>query len=161
SAGEWQARRAETLRPRAAGKRQLGRILVGTASWTDPGFAADWYPPKLPAKERLAWYAEHFNLVEVNSSFYAVPSPTRTAAWCEQTPAGFVFDVKLHRLLSRHSTDVRFLPRDFRSLAGDGPKAVLTPKLETAMVRRFLAGVEPMSEAGKLGALVLQLSPSF
>ena len=53
-----------------------GKILTGTASWTDPGFVADWYPPGLPASHRLRWYAEHFNLVEVNSSFYAVPSPT-------------------------------------------------------------------------------------
>ncbi len=153
--------RPKTSRLSGVGQRRSERILVGTASWSDPGYVADWYPPKLPASERLSWYAEHFNLVEVNSTFYAVPSPTRTAAWCEQTPAQFVFDVKLHRLLSRHSTDVRFLPRDLRSLAGGRKKVVLTPKLEAALVRRFLAGVEPMSQAGKLGALLLQLSPSF
>jgi hypothetical protein len=50
-----------------------GRIRVGTASWTDPGFIADWYPKRLRAGDRLSWYAEHFKLVEVNSSFYAVP----------------------------------------------------------------------------------------
>jgi uncharacterized protein YecE (DUF72 family) len=58
------------------------RILVGTSSWTDPGFVADWYPAGLPAKERLPWYAEHFNLVEVNSSFYAVPAQASVAKWC-------------------------------------------------------------------------------
>jgi uncharacterized protein YecE (DUF72 family) len=134
---------------------------VGTASWTDPGFVADWYPRGLPAGRRLAWYAEHFDLVEVNSGFYAVPSPTMTERWCDQTPAGFVFDVKLHRLLSRHSTEVKMLPRDLRRLAGSGGKAHLTPRLEAAVAQRFLEGVAPLSEAGKLGALLLQLSPSF
>ena len=93
-----------SVRHDAAGKTKQqprrGKILVGTASWTDPGFIADWYPPKLPAGQRLPWYAEHFNLVEVNSSFYAVPGTTMTARWCDQTPAGFVFDMKLHKLLS-------------------------------------------------------------
>src|SRR5437763_16818627 len=89
--------------PRARSKRRRGRILVGTASWTDPGFIKDWYPSNVPARERLPWYAEHFNLVEVNSSFYAVPSEKMVANWSRQTPADFVFDVKLHRLLSRHS----------------------------------------------------------
>src|SRR3989442_470343 len=115
----WTVHRLKRVQPQVSQKRRPGQILVGTASWTDPGFVADWYPPKLPPQDRLAWYAEHFNLVEVNSSFYAVPSPTVTARWCEQTPAGFVFDVKLHRLLSRHRTEVKLLPRDLRALAGD------------------------------------------
>ena len=51
----------------------MGRILVGTSSWADPGFIKDWYPPKMPAGERLAWYAQRFEAVELNSSFYAVP----------------------------------------------------------------------------------------
>jgi uncharacterized protein YecE (DUF72 family) len=83
-----------------------GLIRVGTASWTDPGFIADWYPADLPASERLRYYAERFNLVEVNSSFYAVPARKVVERWCEQTPDGFTFDVKLHRLLSRHSTSL-------------------------------------------------------
>jgi uncharacterized protein YecE (DUF72 family) len=49
-------------------------IRVGTASWTDPGFVADWYPRGLPAPARLGWYAGHFDYVEVNSSFYAIPT---------------------------------------------------------------------------------------
>ena len=79
-----------------------GKILTGTASWTDPGFVAHWYPPDLAAKDRLRWYADHFNLVEVNSTFFRVPDPTAVRSWCEQTPPGFIFDVKLHRFLSRH-----------------------------------------------------------
>jgi uncharacterized protein YecE (DUF72 family) len=137
------------------------RIRVGTASWSDPGFVADWYPKKLPTADRLGWYAEHFKLVEVNSTFYAVPPAATVAKWCKQTPDDFVFDVKLHRLLSRHSTPVLMLPRGLRTLAGSADKAPLTPKLETALVEVILEALEPMESAGKLGALLLQLTPSF
>jgi uncharacterized protein YecE (DUF72 family) len=145
----------------ARAKPPRGRIHVGTASWTDPGFIADWYPKKLPSGDRLAWYAQHFNLVEVNSSFYAVPRSALVARWCDQTPDDFVFDVKLHRLLSRHSTQTKMLPTGLRKLAGGGDKAILTPKLEKALIEVFLESLVPMIDAGKLGALLLQLSPSF
>jgi len=158
-------RRAATNRkaPVAIAKPSRGghRIRVGTASWTDPGFIADWYPKKLSAGDRLAWYAQHFNLVEVNSSFYAVPRSALVARWCEQTPDDFVFDVKLHWLLSRHSTQTKMLPAGLRKMAGGGDKAVLTPKLEKALVEVFLESLGPMIDAGKLGALLLQPSPSF
>ena len=51
-----------------------GRVVIGTSSWADPGFVEEWYPDDLPARERLRWYAERFEAVEVNSTFYAVPS---------------------------------------------------------------------------------------
>src|SRR4051795_7082729 len=82
-------------------------IVVGTSSWADPGFVEEWYPEDLPARERLAWYAERFDAVEVNSTFYAVPSPRTVERWADETPDGFTFDVKLHRLLSRHSADLK------------------------------------------------------
>jgi len=139
-----------------------GKILVGTASWTDPGFIADWYPKRVSASDRLRWYAEHFNLVEVNSSFYRVPVRRFVERWCEQTPPGFVFDVKLHRLLSRHSTGPELLPKDLRAKAVvQRDKVELTPALEEAVIERFLDAIEPFEAAGKLGALLLQLSPSF
>ena len=138
------------------------KILVGTASWTDPGFIAKWYPKAVRAADRLAWYSEHFNLVEVNSSFYAVPTRAQVKRWCEQTPAGFVFDVKLHRLLSRHSAGPETLPPDLRKLARvDNGKVRLTPELERALTKRFLDELEPFRREDKLGALLLQLSPSF
>src|SRR4051812_17173734 len=87
-----------------------GRILVGTASWSDPEFVRDWYPKKMPAGERLGWYAQHFEMVEINSSFYSVPEPRMAARWCASTPDDFTFNVKLHQLLSRHSTQVKLLP---------------------------------------------------
>jgi uncharacterized protein YecE (DUF72 family) len=138
------------------------KILVGTASWTDPGFIAKWYPKTVRAADRLAWYSEHFNLVEINSSFYAVPARAQVKRWCEQTPEGFVFDVKLHRLLSRHSAGPETLPPDLRRLARvEAGKVKLTPELEGALAKRFLEELQPFRQADKLGALLLQLSPSF
>jgi uncharacterized protein YecE (DUF72 family) len=139
-----------------------GKILTGTASWTDPGFVAEWYPRDLPASQRLRWYAQHFNLVEVNSTFYRIPEARVVRSWCDQTPKGFLFDVKLHRLLSRHSTRLELLPPELRLKASHTRgKVELTPKLEKTVAKRFLRGIEPFGEAGKLGALLLQLSPGF
>src|SRR3954466_10560927 len=90
------------------------RVLVGTSSWADPGFVEEWYPPGLPARDRLPWYSEHFQAVEVNSSFYAVPEVKTVARWAEVTPAEFTFDVKLHKALSRHSAQLDSLPPDLR-----------------------------------------------
>src|SRR3954471_4472859 len=94
-----------------------GGILVGTSSWADPGFVEEWYPPGLPARERLPWYAERFEAVEVNSTFYALPDLRTVKRWAEVTPAGFTFDVKLHRLLSRHAADLKSLPAELRDRA--------------------------------------------
>ena len=91
-----------------------GRILVGTSSWADPGFVEEWYPPGMPARERLPWYAQRFEAVELNSSFYAIPERSTVARWVRATPDDFTFDVKLHRLLSRHSAPLDSLPPDLR-----------------------------------------------
>jgi uncharacterized protein YecE (DUF72 family) len=137
--------------------------MVGTSSWADPGFVKEWYPPKMPARERLPWYAERFEAVELNSSFYAVPDRTAVHKWVEDTPDNFVFDVKVHRLLSRHSAPVDSLPPDLR----DGVETTargrvrLTPELETGLAERLVEETAPLAEAGKLGAYLLQLTPAF
>jgi uncharacterized protein YecE (DUF72 family) len=139
-----------------------GRILTGTASWADPGFVAHWYPKGLPVSQRLRWYAEHFSLVEVNSTFYRMPEVRAVARWCDETPEDFVFDLKLHRLLSRHSTPLRLLPQELRSKAVTRKdRVILTPALEKAAGKLFLRGIEPLVDAGKLGGLLLQLTPGF
>lgn len=140
-----------------------GRIVVGTSSWADPGFIAEWYPAGLPAGERLPWYAERFEAVEVNATWYAPPAEHTTAHWDEQTPDGFTFDIKLHRLLSRHGGRVDSLPPDLREEAefASRGRVRLTPRLEAALIERTLEGVEPLARTGKLGAFLLQLSPSF
>ena len=140
-----------------------GRIVVGTSSWADPGFVEGWYPPDLPARDRLPWYAERFEAVEVNSTFYAVPNRSTVERWAEVTPPGFSFEVKLHRLLSRHAAPLDSLPPDLREQAqttGRG-RVKLTPDLEAEVLDRLLAEVAPLEEAGKLGSFLLQLTPAF
>ncbi len=140
-----------------------GRILIGTSSWADPGFVKDWYPDGMPARDRLAWYAERFEGVELNSSFYAVPDPANVRRWAEITPDGFTFDVKLHRLLSRHSAGLDSLPPDLRDGATTTARGrvELTPDLEGKLIEEMLTAIEPLAEAGKLGGLLLQLTPAF
>src|SRR5437763_2362091 len=117
----------------------------------------------MQARDRLAWYAERFEYVEVNSSFYAIPAEKTVARWAEITPDGFTFDVKLHRLLSRHAAGLDSLPPDLRERAQTGPRGrvELTPQLEEALVERTLEEVAPLADAGKLGPFLLQLTPAF
>ena len=140
-----------------------GKILVGTASWSDPGFVRHWYPKKLRAYERLGWYAQHFEMVEVNSTFYSVPDSRMVERWCAATPDGFIFDVKLHQLFSFHATAAKLLPPDLQQRAETDAKGKvkLTLVLQEAMIRVFLRSVSILRGAGKLGVLLLQLSPAF
>lgn len=142
--------------------RVSGNIRIGTASWTDPGFVADWYPPKLPASQRLAWYAWHFNYVEVNSTFYAIPSARTTERWCAETPDDFIFDIKLPKVLSRHAMEAKLLPPALRPhVPVERGRVVLTPQSERRVVSAVLQELKPLIDAKKLGAFLLQLSPSF
>ena len=117
----------------------------------------------MPAADRLPWYAEHFEMVEVNSTFYSVPDPRMVERWIRSTPDEFTFDVKLHQLLSRHSTAAKLLPPSLQRAAEVDAKGKvrLTPQIEEAVVREFLRGTEMLRSAGKLGVLLLQLSPAF
>jgi uncharacterized protein YecE (DUF72 family) len=139
------------------------QITVGTSSWADPGFVEEWYPPGLAARDRLPWYAERFDAVEVNSTFYALPGEATVRRWAQVTPAGFSFDVKLHRLLSRHSAGLESLPPDLReeaSTTGRG-RVRLDEGLEARLAERTLATVAPLGDSGKLSSFLLQLSPAF
>jgi uncharacterized protein YecE (DUF72 family) len=151
------------VKAKSAPQRSSSQILVGTASWSDPGFVEHWYPKKMPAGDRLAWYAQHFEMVEVNSTFYAAPDARMVERWCRSTPDGFTFDVKLHQLLSRHSTNVKLLPPALQRGAEVDAKGrvKLTPEIESAMIEQFRKSIEILRGAGKLGALLLQLSPAF
>jgi uncharacterized protein YecE (DUF72 family) len=142
---------------------QPGKILVGTASWSDPGFVERWYPPKLPAADRLPWYADHFNMVEVNSSFYAIPDSRMVERWCHVTPNEFTFNFKLHRVLSRHAAAVKSLPPALQqsAQADDKGRVTLTPKLERALLEEIIGSTESLRATGKFGVFLLQLSPAF
>jgi uncharacterized protein YecE (DUF72 family) len=138
-------------------------IVVGTSSWADPGFVEHWYPPGLPQGERLPFYAERFEAVELNSSFYAIPQRSTVERWVDVTPEGFRFDVKLHKLLSHHAAKLKDLPPDLRDdvETNDRGRVLLDAELTAEMCRRTLEALEPLADAGKLTAFLLQLTPGF
>jgi uncharacterized protein YecE (DUF72 family) len=140
-----------------------GEILVGTSSWADPGFVEEWYPRGMAAKDRLPWYAERFGAVELNSSFYAVPERSTVERWSKITPDGFVFDVKVHRALSRHSAGLDSLPPELRDevRTSERGRVILTPELERQLAAQLVDAVSPLAEYGKLGAFLVQLTPAF
>src|SRR2546423_13219200 len=144
-------------------QKRSGRTLVGTASWTDPGFVERWYPKRMPARDRLGWYAQHFEMGEVNSTFYSVPDVRTVERWCAATPDPFTFDVKLHQLFSFHSTAAKLLPPELQRIAQTDAKGKVnrSPELQDALLKSFLQPMSILQSAGKLGVLLLQLSPAF
>jgi uncharacterized protein YecE (DUF72 family) len=140
-----------------------GRIVIGTSSWADPGFVEEWYPKGMPARERLAWYAQRFEAVEVNSTFYAVPETPTVARWVATTHEGFSFDWKLHQYLSRHSARIESLPPSLRDQARttERGRVLLTPELQEAVLDETLAAARPLIAAGRLSSFLLQLTPGF
>lgn len=117
----------------------------------------------MPAADRLGWYAQHFEMVEVNSTFYAAPDARMVERWCRSTPDHFTFNVKLHQLFSRHSTAAKLLPPSLQQSAETDSrgKIKLTEALEKAMAAEFIRSFEVFRAWDKLGALLLQLSPAF
>jgi uncharacterized protein YecE (DUF72 family) len=143
----------------------VGRILVGTASWTDKTLlASGWYPQDAddPAK-RLEFYASQFPLVEVDSTYYTPPNERNSRLWAERTPEGFTFDVKAYSLLTQHPTRTSSLYKDLRP---ESDKRNIYPKdLDPAVIdevwERFLAALEPLHDSGRLGSLLFQFPPWF
>jgi uncharacterized protein YecE (DUF72 family) len=117
----------------------------------------------MTAKERLPWYAQRFQTVELNSSFYAVPDRSTVHQWVAATPDDFRFDVKVHRALSRHAAPLDSLPPDLRDgvATTDRGRIRLSAELEVALARRLLEETAPLAESGKLGAYLVQLTPAF
>jgi uncharacterized protein YecE (DUF72 family) len=146
----------------------MSDILVGTASWTDRTLiASGWYPPEAdnPAK-RLQFYARQFPLVEVDATYYALPSEQTARAWADRTPPGFTFNVKAFSLFTQHPTRIASLPPDLRDTAQQaGKDPVYLRQVDPAVADqawdRFLDALEPVREAGKLGAILLQFPQWF
>jgi len=137
-------------------------IVIGTSGWSDPDLIDNWYPSGLRPGERLPYYAKRIRAVEVNSSFYIVPSSSTIARWDELTPNDFSFDVRLHRLHSRYPTGLVSLPKNLRARAETSSGLVVpTPSLEAALLENLLATLEPLAQTRKLSSLLLKLSPSF
>jgi uncharacterized protein YecE (DUF72 family) len=146
----------------------MGEIRVGTASWTDKTLiASGWYPPEASTPEqRLRFYARQFPLVEVDATYYALPAEQTASAWAERTPAGFSFNIKAFSLFTTHPTPVKALPTDLREAAARSGKSRVylkdvDPAVAEAAWERFLAALEPLNRAGKLGAILLQFPPWF
>ena len=141
-------------------------ILVGTASWTDKTLIASgrFYPPEAKSAEaRLRFYASRFPIVEVDSSYYAMPAPATAQLWAERTPEGFVMNVKAFRLFTGHPTTATVMHRDLQpALAGAGATFFyrdLPGELVDELWRRFREALLPLQAAGRLGVVHFQFPP--
>ena len=114
-------------------------VRLGTCSWADEGLLKTWYPRGVstPAA-RLAYYAERFDTVEVDSPFYALPDPAVTGRWAQRTPDDFVFHVKAHASMTGHE-----------------------PAEQEPAFAAFREAVAPLELSGKLHAVLLQYHPRF
>jgi uncharacterized protein YecE (DUF72 family) len=137
-------------------------IRIGTCSWADDALVKHFYPPGTPARERLAYYAERFSTVEVDSTYYRVPTESMVQGWADRTPAGFVMHVKAFGLMTRHPVKLEQVPPDLREgLPVDDRGRVDRPPPEARarVFDEFLRSLEPLRTAGKLGGILFQLPP--
>ena len=134
-------------------------IRIGTSGWSYPSGKGTWngvfYPAAstrgrrgAPKFDDLSFYAEHFDTVEVNSSFYRIPTADAAAKWARRTPRGFEFSLKLFQKFTH--------PDMFLKATGSDPS-----DLNQRDVDEFKAAIEPLASAGKLGALLAQFPASF
>src|SRR5262249_3911590 len=114
---------------------EVSRILIGTSGWSYPAGAGTWngvfYPTKKAGFNELAFYAEHFDTVEVNSSFYRVPSVEAVRKWAERTPGTFEFSLKLYQKFTH--------PDMFLKATGQDPA-----DLDRKDVDEFRAAIDPL-----------------
>jgi uncharacterized protein YecE (DUF72 family) len=144
---------------------------VGTASWLDRALLASgrFYPrPAMSAEARLRWYARFFDCVEVNSTYYALPSPRNAVMWAERTPPGFLFHVKAYSLMTGHHPRLESLPPELRLMLpeevplrrhGEVDRDRFPPEALDRAFALFRAALEPLAAAGKLGYVLFQLAP--
>ena len=137
------------------------RIRVGTCSWADEALSKHFYPPGLKAGERLAYYAEHFDTVELDSTYYRLPVESMAARWAEQTPDDFVMHVKAFGVMTRHPVKKDQLPTDLREAAPGRESRIDRPPREfrAEVFTRFREALEPLRSAGKLGGTLFQFPP--
>ena len=141
----------------------MAEIRIGTCSWADDALSKHWYPKGLAAGERLAYYAQHFDTVEVDSTYYRLPAEEMVRRWAERTPDDFVMHIKAFGLMTRHPVKLEALPPDLRDDAPTDDKGrVERPSREFRgeVFRRFLEALEPLRSAGKLGGILFQF-PSY
>lgn len=115
----------------------VATIRVGTAAWSDH---VDFYPARLAGIDKIIYYAQHFSVVEVNASYYAVLPQQNYRNWATRTPDDFMFNVKALSNLTGHARNEPATSEHFQA---------------------FRESVRPLVEAGKLGALLFQFPPWF
>jgi uncharacterized protein YecE (DUF72 family) len=143
----------------------MGDIRIGTCGWSYPSGPGSWngifYPSdaERPRKfDDLAYYAEHFDTVEVNVTFYRPPVAATARRWAERTPADFDFSLKLHQRFTHPGMSGEGVhPPSRPTRERDAP----IPQVGAADVDEFKRGIDPIAAAGKLGALLVQFPPGF
>lgn len=142
----------------------MGLIRIGTSGWSYPSGKGTWnglfYPPRAAKGfDELRFYAEHFDTVEVNATFYGQPRPEVARSWVERTPSDFEFSVKLYQKFTH--------PRMFKAAAlarapgNEGALLELLAQVTRADIDEFRRGIDPIARAGRIGALLAQFPPSF
>jgi uncharacterized protein YecE (DUF72 family) len=142
-------------------------FFIGSASWTDKTLidCGRFYPKDCKSAEaRLRFYATQFPIVEVDSSYYGMPTPQNSMLWAERTPEHFVFNVKAFRLFTGHQTQPMVMGKDIaQALGPDAPCQIYyrdTPQeIRDELWRRFILALAPLKDAGKLGAVHFQFAP--
>ncbi len=149
----------------------MGEVLIGTCSWTDPTLlkSGRFYPGwARSAETRLRYYASQFGLVEVDSSYYALPNEKTSRLWVERTGEKFIFDIKAFRLFTQHPTPLAALPGDIRQALPLHVKEKasiyqrdMPAELASELWSRFERALLPLDSAGKLGVVLFQFPPWF
>jgi uncharacterized protein YecE (DUF72 family) len=152
-------------------RSEMARIRVGTCSWTDPTLVSSgrFYPDFAHSAEaRLQYYASQFNIVEVDSSYYALPNERNSYLWAERTPDDFVFDFKAFRIFTQHPTPISSLPKNIRNeLTTELQEKKnlyyrdLPAELVDELWQRFETALLPLDTVGKLGVVLFQFPPWF
>ena len=150
---------------------RIGNVLVGTASWTEKTLVASraFYPAGVTtAEQRLRYYTRHFPVVEVDATYYALPSLENARRWAERTPPDFVFGVKAYAALTQHPVEPLRLDKDIQHSLPDKvrrAKSVYARDLPPGMLDqiwlRFRGALAPLASAGKLGYVLFQMPRWF
>lgn len=149
----------------------MGTIRVGTCSWTDPTLLSSgrFYPASVHSAEaRLQYYASRFNIVEVDSSYYAMPNERNSYLWAERTPDDFTFDFKAFRVFTQHPTPANSLPKNLKEeldpelqRKGNLYYRDLPAELTDELWHSFESSLLPLDTVGKLGVVLFQFPPWF
>ena len=146
----------------------MGTLRIGTSGWSYPRGRGTWNGVFYPPKERrpkgfdeLSFYAEHFDTVEVNSTFYGQPRPEITRRWAERTPDGFSFSVKLYQKFTHPRMYEESVRRTLGGLESEPAVVHELARPTMADLDEFRRGIDPLARSGRLGAVLAQFPPSF